>query len=845
MSALHVPELCLVVLVGATGSGKSTFARRLFRSTEIVSSDAMRGLVSDDENDQSASTDAFELLHAVVQKRLARGLLTVVDATNVRPESRRSLVQLARDHHVFAVAIVLDVPERVCIARNQGRPDRADLPAHVARGHVSQLRRSLGGLQSEGFRFVHHLAGVEAVDAVSEIVRDRMWVNRKDLSGPFDIIGDVHGCYDELCQLLDELGWVREEDAQGASHPEGRTLIFVGDLVDRGPNSPAVLELVMSLVQSGRALAVNGNHDAKLVRALGGAQVKRTHGLKETLEQLESKDEPFRERVRVFLDSLLSHYQLDGGNLVVAHAGLPEAFQGRSSGRVREFAMYGDTTGEIDSYGLPVRLDWAANYRGRATVVHGHVPVPEVQWNNNTLDIDTGCCFGGKLTALRWPEREIVSVAAIKEHYPPTRPLEASAPPLRTADACDITDVTGNIRVETTLAGRVGVPIPASEAAVEQLSRFTIDPRWLVYLPPTISPPATSRREGLLEHPDEVLDYYAEQGITEVVCEEKHMGSRGILLVCRDALAARRRFGLDPRPGSPGAAWTRSGRALFSDLSFESALLQRMRDAAERAGLFERLKTDWLLVDAEILPWSAKARALLDQQYTPVGVAARADTSALTEALSLAAARGLPVADLQRAAAARAEAVAVYDRAWRRYVWETPTPDQIAIAPFHLLAGEGEVYLTRDHRWQLDQLDSFECEGVRRTARRYVSLSSPASREEAVAFWQELCASGGEGIVVKPTQSVALGRNKLVQPAMKCRGPEYLTLIYGPEYHLPQNLERLRSRGLSTKRQLAVREFALGVEALSRFVRREPFYRVHQAVAAILALETETVDPRL
>jgi protein phosphatase len=841
VSELHVPELALVVLIGASGSGKSTFARRLFLPTEIVSSDTMRGLVSDDENDQACSSDAFELLYAVVRKRLERGKLTVVDATNVRPEARKPLLQLARDHHVFAAAIVLDVPDTVCIARNRERPERMHLPPHVSRGHISQLKRSLRSLSSEGFRFVHHLRGVEAIDATT-LVRDRLWVNLKHERGPFDLVGDIHGCYDELCDLLDELGWVRTDgERPTARHPEGRKLVLVGDLVDRGPDSPAVLELAMNMVEDGVALVVNGNHDSKLLRALGGAQVKRSHGLAETMEQMEKRPEAFRERVKAFLDGLISHYVLDDGKLVVAHAGLPESLQGRSSGRVREFAMYGETTGEIDAYGLPVRLDWAREYRGRAAVVHGHVPVVEAEWHNNTLDLDTGCCFGGKLTAMRWPERELVSVPAAREHYPASKPLAEARTPQRSAEAWDITDITGRYHVETRLAGRIGVPEPNAAAALEQLSRFTIDPRWLIYLPPTMSPPATSQEPGLLEHPDQAFAYYAEQGVDEVVCEEKHMGSRGLFLVCRDEQIAHQRFGV--RSPHAGIVWTRSGRRMF-DAPLEEALLQRLRAAMDRAGLWEELGTGWVLLDTEVLPWSVKASALVDQQYAPVGVAALAATSAEGEALAQAAARGLPLEELQRSAAERLAAAETYDRAWRRYVWETPSPEHVHIAPFHLLASEGAVH-HHDHRWHLAQAARLVGDGIRATAHRFVRLDSEAQRAEATEWWRTSCEAGGEGMVVKPVSFTVRGKKGLLQPAIKCRGPEYLAIIYGPEYRRPQNLERLRQRGLSTKRQLAVREFALGIEALERFVQREPSWRVHQAVAAILALEAEVVDPRL
>lgn len=504
--------------------------------------------------------------------------------------------------------------------------------------------------------------------------------------------------------------------------------------------------------------------------------------------------------------------------------------------------MYGETTGEIDAYGLPVRLDWARDYRGSAAVVHGHVPVLEAEWHNNTLDLDTGCCFGGKLTALRWPERELVSVPAAREYYPPTRPLQEPRAVVRAGDAWDIADVTGRYHVETRLAGRVGVPELNAAAALEQLSRFTIDPRWLIYLPPTMSPAATSSEPGLLEHPDQVFAYYAEQGVDEVVCQEKHMGSRGLLLVCRDEQTASARFGL-PSPAG-GIAWTRSGRRMFDD-ALEAALLQRLRQAMDRAELWEELGSPWVLLDTEVLPWSVKASALVDQQYAPVGVSALADGRALTEALAQAASRGVAVQALQQRATERLAAAEIYDRAWRRYVWETPSAEQVSVAPFHLLASEGAVHLQRDHRWHLAVLDKLAGDGIRRTERRFVRLSEDSERQAATRWWLASCEAGSEGMVVKPTASVVRGRRGLVQPAIKCRGPEYLSMIYGPEYRRPENLERLRQRGLSTKRQLAAREFALGMEALERFVRKEPFWRVHQAVAAILALEAEVVDPRL
>src|SRR5688500_2110933 len=482
---LSIPDLSLVVLIGTSGSGKSTFARRHFKPTEVLSSDYFRGLVSDDENDQTVSTPAFEALHFIAAKRLQLGRLVVVDATNVQEAARKPLVELARRHHVIPVAIVIDVPERLAHERNSTRSDR-DFGPHVIRQQHSQLRRSLRSLQREGFRHVHVLRSEREVDAV-ELVREPLWNNRKWDHGPFDIIGDVHGCGDELDDLLDQLGYVVSGDATAAGatdgapgevssrrHPAGRRAVFVGDLVDRGPRVPHVLKTVMAMVGSGAALCVPGNHDIKLMRKLRGRDVQITHGLAESLAQLESEPPEVRVSVEQFIDDLVSHYVFDDGKLVVAHAGLKEELQGRGSGTVRDFALYGETTGETDEFGLPVRYNWAAEYRGKAAVVYGHTPVPEPEWVNGTINIDTGCVFGGRLTALRWPERELVSVAAQRTYAEPARPFlpepDAGEKALSAQqvldDVLDLADVQGKRIVHTRLHRTVTVREENATAAL-------------------------------------------------------------------------------------------------------------------------------------------------------------------------------------------------------------------------------------------------------------------------------------------------------------------------------------------------------------------------------------------
>ena len=855
---LTIPELAVVALIGPSGSGKSSFARKHFRQTEILSSDFCRGLVSDDENSQSATNEAFEVLYFIASKRLAAGKLVVIDATNVQAEARKSIIVLARQFHCIPAAIVFDMPEKLCHERNRDRPDREFGP-HVVRQQTQQLRRSLRNLEREGFRRVHVLHTPEEVDA-AEIERQPLWNNLKHEHGPFDIIGDVHGCFDELMDLLAQLGYSVEKTSDGENFPgysvtppDGRRAVFLGDLVDRGPKIPQVLRLVMSMTEAGTALCVPGNHDIKLMRKLRGRDVQITHGLADSLEQLDKEPPEFRAEASEFIDELISHYVLDDGKLVVAHAGMKEEMQGRGSGKVRDFALYGETTGETDEFGLPVRYNWAAEYRGKAMVVYGHTPVPQCDWLNRTINIDTGCVFGGRLTALRYPEKELVTIPARATYAEPVRPIippTQAAPSLTSQqifdDLLDIDDVIGKRIVTTRLHHNVTVREENALAALEVMSRFAANPKWLIYLPPTMSPTETTSQPALLEHPSEAFAYFRREGVPRVVCEEKHMGSRAVVIVCRDEDAARRRFGVVAE--GIGICYTRTGRRFFNDARTEKEFLEKVCEALNAAGFWERFETDWICLDAELMPWSAKAQELLRQQYAAVGAAAQASLSesvASLECLALKNDDGLPLIEHYKQ---RLDAANRYVDSYRRYCWQVRSLSDLKLAPFHLLATEGQVHVNHNHVWHMEKLAEV-CNAsdglLLATLYKQVDVTDTESVEAVTSWWTELTSRGGEGMVLKPFDFVVRGRRGLVQPAVKCRGREYLRIIYGPEYVLPENLERLRSRSVSTKRSLALREFALGIEGLERFVRKEPLRRVHECVFGVLALESEPVDPRL
>lgn len=743
---------------------------------------------------------------------------------------------------MLSTAIVFDLPVEVCLERNRLREDRS-IPEHAVKRQHKNGRRSIKGLRKERFTRVHVIDSAPDLDR-AEVSRTRLWTNRADDTGPFDIIGDIHGCHQEMMTLLSMLGY--DTSAKPISHPQGRRALFLGDLVDRGPASDKVLETVMAMVDHRSALCILGNHENKLGRALAGRKVTVSHGLAETLEQLESRPVEFREQVAKFIDGLVSHYVLDGGALVAAHAGLPERYQGRSSGRVRSIALYGDTDGETDEFGLPIRYPWASEYRGAATVVYGHTPVPDSEWLNNTICLDTGVVFGGELTALRWPEKELVATPAIAEHYEPIRPLVDKAPE-RPPQLLDVGDVLGKHHVETGLGGRITIDAERSSAALEVLSRFATDARWLVHLPPTMAPCATSKRPDFLEHPDEAFEYFRRAGVSEVACQEKHMGSRAVLIFARTPEAAHERFGISNE--AAGVIVTRTGRPFFDDDSLTKTLLDRVRSSADAVGLWEELNSDWLVLDAELLPWSAKAIELLKSQYASTGAAGNAMLSEASALLTQAMSRGVDgLSELASRTGERATHTSRYIDAYRQYCWDTDGVAGIEIAPFQLLASEGEVHTYKPHRWHLDLIDRLVSDDptlFRRTERRFVSLADDAAVEEATNWWLESTAAGGEGMVVKPAESITLNKKGLVLPGMKCRGREYLRIIYGPDYLVSENLERLRERSLGRKTSLARREFALGIEALQRFVDREHLFRTHQCVFGVLALESEPVDPRL
>ncbi len=373
---IKLPHFCLVLLIGPARSGKTHFANQYFTAQEIVTSDP-----------------------AVINERLVKQQFTIVDAEHLDKLEREALKVIAKKNHCPIFAMLFNT--------------QIEHQAIMVKLHSTLKHEKWAGLTS--------LNSFEEINE-TRVERYRLDIDKNDVHGPFDIIGDIHGCYDELRSLLMKLGYQVNDDLlysqqSAVTAPLDRKVIFVGDLIDRGPNSVGVLALVMNMVKHGVALCIAGNHDIKLASYLKGKKVQISHGLETTAKEFETVDADFKQAVITFIDNLPIYYVLDNHQLIVAHAGMKEFYQGRMSPKIKSFSLFGDTSSEVDEQGYPIRRDWAKDYQGDAIVVYGHTVVAEPKWVNNTLCIDTACVFGGKLTALRYPEKETVSVNASCIYY--------------------------------------------------------------------------------------------------------------------------------------------------------------------------------------------------------------------------------------------------------------------------------------------------------------------------------------------------------------------------------------------------------------------------------------------
>ncbi|MFB7641497.1 polynucleotide kinase-phosphatase [Peribacillus butanolivorans] len=859
-----LPHAGIVLLIGPSNSGKSTWLKSMIEQeeilpSEVVSSDAFRVLVSDiefidwrgrpkDEADnlmdeyQSISGEAFSMMDSVIEARCRLNKLTFIDATNLHPDDRKRYISLAQKNNVPILSIVLDIPEEDLLVRDEQREHPRG--KRRIKQQYQTFKREKRVLKKEGYSSLYTLKGTEDI----QVIR-RTNPIEKDIQNGIDIIGDIHGCYKEMILVLEKLGYQKNEEGLYL-HPEGRKFVSIGDVMSRGPESLKTMIFFYEHVQKDVAYMIDSNHGWKIARWLDGRDVTLNHGDEKVEEEFKAYEEEYgsekaeetKQSLKEFLLQAPSHYVFtknDVQTLVCVHAGIKDAFIGKQSEAVRDFCRYGDTNG-FDEKGKPVRKDWYISHKKSSLIVWGHDPKPQPLLINNTINIDQGAVFGGALTAFRHPEGEFISVQSSQDFSGaddnPLREWEKNRlnPP-------NIGKFINGYSVLTEKMGEIKIHQDIVKPAIDTVSHFTIPIEQLIYIPPTMSPtPSPSSLENYLEHPKEAIDYYRSHGIQTMIAEKKHMGSRAILFLFKDTEAAKKHTGIE----SLGVIYTRTGRRFF-DVATEEELVLKINQDLHESGYFEKYDTDYVLLDAEIMPWNLKAKELISSQYAHVSENAILDRTMLKEKIAEAARENMELKGWLEEYEQKLENAYTFKEVFQKYCWEIEDINSIQIAPFHVLAHSNETFFDQPHTWHMEMNREFATRSSLFVETEYKLITSEASEEEVIKWWQDITSEGHEGIVIKPEFYISRNKGKLLQPAIKVRGRKYLNIIYGMDYLLPKNLERLKSRNTGKKQKLALREFSLGIEGIQRYVKGESIERVHECVLGTLAMESDPVDPRL
>lgn len=581
-----LPYAGIVLLVGPSNSGKSTLLKNLVEkeqllSSEVVSSDDFRVLVSDiefidwkqrsnDEADslydqyQKISGEAFSLMDSLIETRCRLNKLTIVDATHLHPDDRKRYITIAKNNHVPIVAIILDVEQNILLERDEFR----DNPRGKRRikQQYQVFKREKRFIKKEGYHATYFIHNTDEI----ELKRHSKNPIELDVAKGIDIIGDVHGCFDEMIQILEKLGYEQNHEKYFI-HPEGRKFLSLGDVMSRGPKSLETMQFFLRHVNQDLAYMIDSNHGWKIARWLDGRKVTLNHGDELVEEEIKQFQEQYGEEQTVelkkelkkFLLNAPSHYVLTKNGvptLVCTHAGIKDEFIGKQSYDVSDFCRYGDTDG-FDDAGKPIRKDWSIHHKASTLIIWGHDPKPKPLIINNTINIDQGVVFGGELTALRYPEKEFVSVKAKKDYSDadsyPFKELEKKRlnPP-------NLAKFINGYSVLTDDFGEIQIPKEYAIPSIDTVSHFTVPIEELVYIPPTMSPtPLPSAVDDYLEHPKEVIEYFRSMGVERMVAEKKHMGSRGILMLFNNKESGLKYVGRE----TLGVIYTRSGRKFFHD----------------------------------------------------------------------------------------------------------------------------------------------------------------------------------------------------------------------------------------------------------------------------------------
>lgn len=856
---IQLPYAGIVLCIGPSNSGKSTLlnqwiAARQISADEVISSDACRLQVSGQaftatthENPQKQaylrdsyaqiSDQAFHLMEVLTEARLKLGKLVIIDATNLAAVDRERYRKLANRYHLPFVGMLFTVKQDELEAR--------DLHREHPRGNrriQSQVRQFKGELRSIEQEEFDELF---TVSTGTEMVTRQPSPYTLPIGDGLDVIGDIHGCMDEWLLLLDKLGYQKGEDNL-YRHPEGRKILSLGDVMSRGPRSLDAMLFFEKHIEAGLAYMIDSNHGWKIARWLDGRKVTLTHGDEDVeaefqaFEKLHGKDavRELKMRMKKLLLEAPSHYVIEEQGIplaVAVHAGIRDDFIGRHSARIADFCRYGPVVG-VQPNGKPKRGDWTIAHQLPVLVIWGHDPRPVPVEIQRTINIDQGAVFGGQLTAFRLPAKEIVQVESQDYAQAAINPLDEwfekrLKPPAIQKWLNGFTAKTAD--------GAIRIKDQQVKAALDHFSHATLPLEQLVYLPPTMSPPPVSQREDYLEHPEEAIAYYQRLGITELIVEKKHMGSRAVILLFKDEQTAKKWTGFSDTV----ITTTRTGREFFEGET-KQFMHDRIHAAVLEAGYFTEFTTDWILLDAEIIPWNVKAGELIASEYAHVANAAILDRHAIASALQQGAT--VDVSDWSQQVEQGLQDAHAFQQAYKPYIWSVDSHMDIQVAVFHVLAHQHELLTSKPHSWHMEQSQRLSDTSDVFMATEYRLINDEQSVKQTIHWWHELTEAGGEGFVVKPLDwNARTPKGESVQPAMKVRGKEYLRLIYGMNYLEPDVLTQLKQRKLKKKQNKASEEYALGLEGIRRLIHQESVERIHECVLGVVAIESDPVDPRL
>lgn len=850
---LKLLQGAIVLVIGPSNSGKTTLLQKLVERgdilpSEVISSDAFRKLVGDTdffdlanvskadeqllyEQYERLSTETFHALHTVVEARAKLNKISFIDATNLRAFERAKYFDIAKRHDVPVIALVMQATKEQLLSRDAGR----DNP----RGQKRVLK------QLSTFKYEQKAIKKEPFASIYTVIDDVHIVRTKPnnilaADTGLDIIGDVHGCFDELIELITKLGYVESDGLY--VHPEGRRLVSVGDVMSRGPKSIDTLQFWHQQMEAGLSYMIDSNHGWKIARWLGGKAVTLTHG-DENVEQEflayaqvygDEAANDLKKRFERMLLRVPSHYVLtihDVPRAVVTHAGIKDEFIGKQSPRIADFCRYGDVQDGV-------RADWFMQHKTSELIIWGHDVHVQPFKANRTINIDQGAVFGGQLTALRYPEEQLVSVNAAHNYAgDENNPIIEARQ--KHFNAPSATHFMNGFTVHTADEEQITIGPQQAMAAMDTFSHYTMPLEQVLYIPPTMSPtPQTSALPDYLEHPTEAFSYYKKNGVTKMIAEKKHMGSRAVIFIAKDVETAKQLINSD----SLGYIMTRTGRAFFAP-DEQQQLLARLHAELIAKNYFETHDTSFVLMDAEILPWNLKAQSLIDKQYAAVAEHARMDRDALVK--KLAATTQVDVSHWLSQYEEKRQNAEKFEAAFNNYCWPTNDLNDIQIAPFHILAHSDAVHTNKPHSWHMDMATALADNSSLFIATEYRIIENEQDEIDVTKWWCDMTENGHEGIVIKPLAFTAYSKGKLLQPAIKVRGREYLRIIYGMDYTDEALLTRLKERNASRKMRNALLEFKLGIEGISRFVRGESSARVHECALATLALESDVIDPRL